>query len=88
MKIEIHAATDPAHDMIVRAEGKTIHQPYSGIFSLWWDIDDLSKLLSDKQIENLIAGEYVFNVPTWKIRLLQCQKPATTKEQLVFISQW
>lgn len=88
MKIEIFSDIDPARDMQVIADGTTVHQPGIGMFSRYWDIDDLSKLLGDKQIEKLIAGEFSFTVPTWKIRLLQHKIPAKTNEHLKFISQW
>lgn len=88
MQIEINASINPAEDMQVYCEGKRISQPTNGIFSHFWDESDLCKILTEKQIKELEAGKYTFNVPTWKIRLLQGKRAAKDNTELIFLMQW
>jgi len=88
MQIEINASINPAEDMTVYAEGKRISQPTNGIFSHFWDESDLCKILTERQINELESGKYQFNVPTWKIRLLQGKRAAKDNTELRFLMQW
>lgn len=88
MQIEINASINPAEDMTVYCEGKRLSQPTAGIFSHFWDESDLCKILTEKQIKEMEAGKYTFNVPTWKIRLLQGKRAAKDNTELRFLMQW
>lgn len=88
MLIEINTSVNPAEDMTVYCEGKRLSQPTTGIFSHFWDKSDLCKILTEKQIKELEAGKYTFNVPTWKIRLLQGKRAAKDNTELRFLMQW
>lgn len=88
MQIEINASINPAEDMTVYFEGKRLSQPTNGIFSHFWDESDLCKILTERQIKELEEGKYQFNVPTWKIRLLQGKRAAKDNTELKFLMQW
>lgn len=88
MEIEINAPTNPANGMTIYAEGKRLSKPTHGIFAHFWEEEDLYKILSDKQIKEMEAGKYLFNVATWKIRLLQGKRAAKDNTELKFLMQW
>lgn len=88
IKIEITAAVNPAHDYSIYAEGQRISTPRTGVFSNQWDESDISYLLSDRQFKKFEAGEYCFQIPTWKIRLLQNRRAAANNTELRFLSHW
>lgn len=88
MKIEINCPVNPTEDMTVYCEGKRVSQPTNGIFAHYWDESDLSKILTDTQMKQLEGGKYAFNVPTWKIRLLQGTRAAKDNTELRFLMQW
>lgn len=88
MKIEIHSSINPAEDMTVYCEGGRLSQPANGIYSHFWDESDLSKILDEKQMNDLENGKYEFNIPTWKVRLLQGKRAAKDNTELRFLMQW
>lgn len=89
MKIEINAPINPAEDYtIYTEEGKRLTQPRGGIFAHYWDDGDVEMLIGEKDFNKFQAGKYEFNIPAWKVRLIEGKTAAKNNEQLKFISQF
>jgi len=88
MKIEINSPISPCYGMTIYCEDGRLSQPTNGIFSHFWDEGDLCKILSEKQIQQLENEKYEFEVPTWKVRLLQGKKAAKDNTGLRLLMQW
>lgn len=89
MKIEIHSPVDPSNDYWIYISGtqKRLTHGY-GVFRHQWDDDDILKLLGESQYKQFEAGKYTFDLPSWKVNILEGRHVPSNREQLLFSSQF
>jgi hypothetical protein len=88
MKIVINAPSHPANGYEIIVEEKHLINPNSWMRPREWDESEISDLLTERQYQLFEDGKYEFDVPTWKIRLIQNEMAPKTREHLLFISQF
>lgn len=87
MLIEINNV-QPTNDLLVYAEGNQISRPPYGMLSHFWDESDIEKVLTESQFKKFETGQYQFEIPAWKVRILQGRHVPKNREQLLFSSSF
>ena len=88
MKLEILSSTNPAKGYNLYVDNKALSKPNGGMFPRDWDEDEVSKLIGETNFNKFLNGKYLFEVPAWKVNLIEGKRAASTREQLLFISQF
>jgi hypothetical protein len=90
MQVEIYSPSHPAngYEVYIKGTTKRLRTYTTSMFPSNWDEDEICKLLGETDYKRFEEGHYLFNLPNWKIGILEGTQPAKTREQLLFISQF
>jgi hypothetical protein len=90
MKITINAPGRPDNDYTISYDGnKMLRNPQSFMFPLQWDDEDIIKLIGESEYDKFQDGsKYEFDIPAWKVRIIECKHVPKNREQLLFSSQF
>jgi len=89
MKVEIqNIDSSNCKGYHVYADSKMLSTPKVSMNTREWDDNEIEHLIGQNNYLQFEQGKYTFNLPTWKIRLIEGKQTAKTREQLLFISKF
>lgn len=92
MKITIFAPEPPftrGHQIRISETNKSVKNSHSGMFRSDFDEDEISYIIGEKNFDKFEnSGKYEFDIPAWKIKVIEDNFVPKTREQMVFSLYW